>query len=695
MSLPESMLLASAHEVGGDDPSGWRDAALLAAARTAWDGGDLAGVRALAEGYDRLLLRRPVRDGAAVVLEPVSRAERRHRGAFATPPALAAALARWAVPSDGEPPTVVDPACGSGALLRACLRRLLDLGVPPGAALPLLHGVDVDPVAVALCRAAVAADLVDAGERSHPDDLRGQLIVGDALVDGPEFGWVAAFPGVLDRPSAAADPVTGWRGGFGAVVANPPWERLKVTARDWAGAPPAGLRRTLSGAVQALRAAGRHPLTTAGELNAYLPFAETCWRLLAADGRAALLVPAGFATDRSSARLLQVLVTSGSLRRLHVLESAEPLFPQVSGQVGVSLVMLRGGPGAEVDPRPAEVAVGLAGPDDPPAGRAWPLDAATLRLVNPNTGGVPVFGSPADARLVTSVHRRHPVLRDRSGGDVADGTDRTGGDRAGVAGWQLRLVTPLHMTRDAPSFADRPGPGLLPLWEAKIAGLLDHRGGSARPRYWVPESVVRARFGGLCARGWLAGYRNVSTSSSERTLLPCALPVAGVGNSLPLLDAPRLPLLLAALASLPVDYLLRQRHAGANVNFFKLEQVPLPAPAAYDRPAPWQPGTGIAGWVLQRLADAVVWAPELAGLAAELSGLGAAVPDPAEPPDPARRAGALAELDAVHAVLLGFDREDLVHVLGTFPRLRGRELRDHGEYLTAARVLAAYDALTG
>jgi len=33
---------------------------------------------------------------------------------------------------------------------------------------------------------------------------------------------------------------------------------------------------------------------------------------------------------------------------------------------------------------------------------------------------------------------------------------------------------------------------------------------------------------------------------------------------------------LAALASLPTDYLARQKHAGANLNFFKLEQVPLP-----------------------------------------------------------------------------------------------------------------------
>ena len=66
--------------------------------------------------------------------------------------------------------------------------------------------------------------------------------------------------------------------------------------------------------------------------------------------------------------------------------------------------------------------------------------------------------------------------------------------------------------------------------------------------------------------------------------------------SLPLVSAPRLPLLLAALASLPVDHLARCRHAGANLNFFKLEQVPVPPPSAYDVPAPWDPSTTIETW---------------------------------------------------------------------------------------------------
>ena len=308
-----------------------------------------------------------------------------------------------------------------------------------------------------------------------------------------------------------------------------------------------------------------------------------------------------------------------------------------------------------------------------------------MALVNPNTRTLPAFGSAAEAELVERVHARVPVLVRRS----LDGTPLDDP-------WQLRLVTPLHMTRDAASFAASPGPGLLPLWEAKHAGLLDHcGGGTASPRYWVPRDLVERRFAALADRGWLAGYRNVTTAAAARTLLPCALPVVGVGNSLPLVSAPRLPLLLAALASLPVDFLARCRHAGANLNFFKLEQVPVPPPSAYDVPAPWEPSVSLERWVLARFARAVAWTPDLSALAAELRALGVDVPAELAPAAPSERAQAFADLDAAHAVLLGMTRADVELVLSTFPELRRRDESASGTFATGTRVLAAYDELAG
>jgi hypothetical protein len=689
-----ALLLPEPEPDGTGDPAvRWRDDAVAAALAAALATADDALVLALAQAYDGLLALVPKRRGDDLVLVSAGTGERRRRGSFATPPALAAELAKRAIPAPVG--TVIDPACGAGALLLAALDRLVALGVEPADAVQRLYGVDADPVAAALCAAALTAHARRLDPRL-PAGARARIATGDALLgpsvhplepspgptDPSYLVWHREFPGVLDVLDAPMEPVTGWRGGFDAVVANPPWERLKVFRREGSSIALGDLRSRRADESRTVRQAGRHPLTGAGEVNAYLPFVETCWRLLAPHGRAGIVVPAGISADRSAAALMRALLEAGALESLHLLSLQRAVFEGVSARVGVAVLALRRGThGGERGgrPAPAEVAVDVVDPAAVPVGQTWLLDADLPRLVNPNTGTVPLCTSARDARLLAAAHRRWPVLRRRDGAPDGDP-------------WQVRLITPLHMTRDAVHFRDRPGPGLMPLWEAKHAGLLDHRGG-ARPehRYWVPAELVAERFAALTGRGWFAGYRNVTTTDSARTLVPCALPVAGVGNSLPLIDAPRLPLLLAALASLPVDYLVRQKHAGANLNFFKLEQAAVPPPELYDAPAPWCPDQSLEHWVLTRFAAAVRWHDELGPLAAELARSGVDRHGPGVLA--LDRDLALAELDAAHAVLLGLDRDDLAHVLSTFTALRVRDERAHGQFLTGARVLGAYDRL--
>jgi len=103
---------------------------------------------------------------------------RSHHGVFYTPPALAAWMARRALPeATPEPPRVLDPACGAGALLVAARQRLQALhpDLAPRELASCLHGVDLDPDGVEQARRAVGP-----GVRIH---------LADALLDPVGEGY--------------------------------------------------------------------------------------------------------------------------------------------------------------------------------------------------------------------------------------------------------------------------------------------------------------------------------------------------------------------------------------------------------------------------------------------------------------------------------------------------------------------------
>jgi len=113
----------------------------------------------------------------------VLRAERRRLGSFYTPPALADLLARETLGPLPGPLSILDPACGEGALLRAAARLRPDA---------TLTGVDLDGAALAHAP----------GERIHADALRrdwGARTFDVVLCNPP---WVS-FSGRHGKPLGA------------------------------------------------------------------------------------------------------------------------------------------------------------------------------------------------------------------------------------------------------------------------------------------------------------------------------------------------------------------------------------------------------------------------------------------------------------------------------------------------------------
>ncbi len=164
--------------------------AALGSRGLAWDAvlATVAGAHGLGRpGADQALA--PWRDPAAAsslgAVHESLVAGRGESGAFYTPPSLVDWVLDRALADTGTP-SVLDPACGTGNFLLAALRRL------GPAAVERLHGVDLDPVAVAITRLLIRIEAPDV----DPALLEQTIRVGDGLGEHP----AAPYDAVVGNP---------------------------------------------------------------------------------------------------------------------------------------------------------------------------------------------------------------------------------------------------------------------------------------------------------------------------------------------------------------------------------------------------------------------------------------------------------------------------------------------------------------
>ena len=168
----------------------------------------------------------------------------------------------------------------------------------------------------------------------RPESVRFADLLREArrLITEERFlNWQAAFPGVW----------TNWQsvepeGGFDNVIANPPWDRMKLQQVEWFatrrreiaqqqraagrkrmiaalvrdGDPLAqdyamASRRAAMGAAMARRG-GDYPLLSGGDVNLYSLFVERAMTLARPDGMVGLLTPSGSASDKTAARFFNL-----------------------------------------------------------------------------------------------------------------------------------------------------------------------------------------------------------------------------------------------------------------------------------------------------------------------------------------------------------------------------------------------------
>lgn len=560
-------------------------------------------------------------------------------------------------------------------------------------------------------------------------------VVADAHEHHHLLHWHLAFPEVFER------------GGFSLVVGNPPWEKVKLSEKEFFAArrpeiaEAAGARRKAMIArlededpalwtafrealrdAEAeslfLRTSGRFPLCGRGDINTYAVFAEVMRDALAPDGRLGVIVPTGIATDDTTKEFFGDCVSEHRLVSLFDFENGAPLFPGVHRSFKFCLLTLTGPAGG------AEEAEFLFFARDPrelaDLDRRFTLTPEDLALLNPNTKTAPVFRSRRDAELTTKIYRRVPVLVRE---DDPDGNP-----------WGIEFSRMFDMTNDSGLFRTaselealgaqlegnvwrRGTEAWLPLYEAKMTHHFNHRWGDfamqrdgssdtqlpdiseaqlanpeyvVQPRYWVAESEVAEK---LTERtGWLLGLRKVCRSTDERTVIASAVPEFGAGDSEQIIHSDQSAVLraslIAVLSSFVVDYVARQKLGGSNLNFFVAKQLPVLPPSAFEAPAPWSPTESVADWMRPRVLELMYTAADMSGFADDLGYSG----QPFEW-EPERRRQLRADLDAACFHLYGLERDEVAHIMDRFPIVRRKDEAAFGEYRTKRMILEQYDAL--
>lgn len=579
--------------------------------------------------------------------------------------------------------------------------------------------------------------------------------IRDTMVDAPKVArtaralhWPLEFPDVMQA------------GGFDVVLGNPPWERIKIQEHEFFASrdPSIGgeksakarsrligkLRDSPAGSPQHMlylafetarreaeaistfvlldrESGGRFPFCGRGDVNTYALFAELFDKLKRKVGRAGVLVPTGIATDALTAPFFAELVEDKRLAGIIDFENRSKLFPAVDSRMKFCLLTLGHN---EPKARFAFFLTDAAQLSDPE--RSFSLTPDQIARLNPNTKTTPVLRSRADADLVVKIYNNAPVLID---------------SRAGVSGnpWGISHASTLFdMTRDVGSFRsedDLKASGLLirgnvwfspttelseflPLFEAKMLHLYDHRWSSAQdndnegstlsaskadpnyeavPRFWVAKEEIERRLNRQgWSRDWLLGIRKITNATNERTIIPTVFPLGAVGNSEHVLfTASNIPFgkiayFVGAASSLIHDYTARQKLGGTNLNFFYLEQLPFPHPDTVS--------AAMLDVVIPRVLELTYTSYSLAPFARDLGHDG--------PPfrwDENRRAQLRADLDAFYARAYGLTRDELRYILDpadvkgpnypseTFRVLKEKELRQYGEYRTRRLVLSAWD----
>ena len=513
-------------------------------------------------------------------------------------------------------------------------------------------------------------------KKNKPGRSKKRALTAEDIQAQKPFHWGYEFDQIINE-----------RGGFDAIITNPPWEIFKPNGKeffepysdavskkkmtikefqkeqarllkdpailnDWleylSGYPHISsfFRSAEQYRNQISIVNGKKAGT---DINLYKLFTEQCFNLLRKDGYCGIVIPSGIYTDLGATQLREMLFEQTQITGLFCFENRREIFEGVHRSF--KFIVLSYERGGKTNSFPAAfMRLEVGELETFPKEGAIDISVDLLNKLSPGSLSVMEFKTPLDIQIAKRM-LKFPLL---------------GEDIPGK--WNLRLSAEFHMTNDSPLFKAQPGKGRLPLYEGKMIHQYQHL--YTDPRYWVSEADGRGcvlKRGeedvgqDLAYQGFRLGFRDVARNTDERTMIASILPRSVFsGNTLITSLAPNdlceLLFSTAVLNSFAFDTFIRLK-VTAHCNMFYVYQVPVPRLTEED--AAFRP-------IVDRAARLICITPEFDDLAKESMG-GGASSQTIGPTVPEERAKLRAELDGLIAHLYGLTEDEFAHILTTFP----------------------------
>jgi hypothetical protein len=499
-----------------------------------------------------------------------------------------------------------------------------------------------------------------------------RLLMVDDIANLKPFHWGYHFDRVLER------------GGFDAIITNPPWETFQPDAKEFfleysetvskkkmdVQDFEAELERILVDESvkqewlkyksefvhqrEFFRFAEQYknqvPIINGKrhgkDVNLYKLFLEQCVNLLRSGGECGIVIPSGIYTDLGAKKLREILFSQNRVTGLFCFENRHLIFAGVHRSFKfVVLTFEKGGTTQDfpVQFMRHDVQEIQHFPDE-----NSPLISVDLvKKLSPDSLSIMELKNKVEFQIAEKVIK-FPLL-----GENLDNK------------WNLELHREFNMTDDASLFHKKPTPEMLPLYEGKMIHQFTHLYGE--PRYWVDEQEGRKS---LLKRGendqgqkldyqkYRLCFRDVASSTNIRTMIANIVPknvftVNTLVVANPLDNSDELLLALSMLNSFVCDFIVRQK-VTSHCNMFYIYQTPVPRLTTGDK---------YFKEIVQRAAQLICTTPEYDELAQEV-GLCSHKNGVTEEE---KRGKLRAELDGIIAHLYGLTEEEFAYILTTFP----------------------------